>query len=322
MNDWWNLLACLRMGAAGGRCRLAKHRNRGRRGLVAAWLVRRRPALRAAILLSAAALSLAVPLLSTVVRSSGGGLLAPPVRAGNRPAAVSHAASGQRCNRRQPSGDCRPGFAQQRLRLPLRIGRAPTGLAGRGAGLSVAGWLRRAIWHSACCVECSPCAAGSDWPRPVATRKIEAALSRASPGDRRAAAGIAVELGVRFAGAGRCWAGRGCLLPSEMPADVDWFAVFCHELAHRARRDDLSRLAGRVGGDRRFPGSRCCGSCGGDFERLAKRRATTGPWPPAPIRSSLPRCWWRWFPSAGRHLPWAWPKVRRPRGIASCVCWP
>ena len=32
------------------------------------------------------------------------------------------------------------------------------------------------------------------------------------------------------------------LLPVEMPADVDWFAVFCHELAHRARRDDLSRL--------------------------------------------------------------------------------
>jgi polysaccharide export outer membrane protein len=32
------------------------------------------------------------------------------------------------------------------------------------------------------------------------------------------------------------------LLPAEMPADIDWFAVFCHELAHRARRDDLSRL--------------------------------------------------------------------------------
>ena len=38
------------------------------------------------------------------------------------------------------------------------------------------------------------------------------------------------------------WLRPRLLVPPEMPAGVDWFTVFCHELGHLARRDGLSRL--------------------------------------------------------------------------------
>ena len=80
MRDFWNLLPAsgwerLAADAAWQSTALAAF------ALIAARFARRRPAVRAAILLAAAALSLAVPLLSTVVRATGTGVLAQPIAA-------------------------------------------------------------------------------------------------------------------------------------------------------------------------------------------------------------------------------------------------
>src|SRR5262249_19619755 len=39
------------------------------------------------------------------------------------------------------------------------------------------------------------------------------------------------------------WGGTRLLLPASAPPRDDWYAVFCHELAHLVRRDGQSRLA-------------------------------------------------------------------------------
>lgn len=80
MRDFWNLLP------ASGWERLAADAAWQSTALaafapIAARFARRRPAVRAAILLAAAVLSLAVPLLSTVVRATGTGVLAQPIAA-------------------------------------------------------------------------------------------------------------------------------------------------------------------------------------------------------------------------------------------------
>jgi hypothetical protein len=213
--------------------------------LLAAWLVRRRAAQRASILLLAAALSLAAPLLSAAVRSGGGGLLAPPARGEDllpRPVARPRVAV------TDPSP--RPNDAPTSVALPnVALPVAPVEASPPSVGWTVRPWR----WLVGCWLAVSGYLAirlvrgvftVRRWIRlatPCRDPSIEAALWRA-----------ALAIGVRqprllwssaFDSPALVMLGRArLLLPSEIPAGVDWFAVFCHELAHRARRDDLARL--------------------------------------------------------------------------------
>ncbi len=209
-------------------------------GLLVSLLARRRAALRAAILLAAAILSIAVPIASSVVRARGGGLLSPPAETAGR------------------AGDSVPALAAvEKVELP------PAAVA----ALAVAGWL-----DSASTVASAPAAPWSLLPWLMlawvtASGQLGWRLARGWFGLRRAIrsaapchdpaicgelARAAETLSVR-APAVLCspafetpalagWLRPRLLVPPAMPAGVDWFAVFCHELGHLARRDGLSRL--------------------------------------------------------------------------------
>jgi polysaccharide biosynthesis/export protein len=201
-------------------------------GLILAWLARRHAALRAAVLLSVAALSVAVPLLSGAVRLGGGGLLAPPGRIVDQPTVDARSPVAHRVDRADETGiSATRSFVAIKIVQPIR-------------------WQ---FWLAGCWLVASGCLAfrlarGAfivrHWIRtatPCHDPSVEAALSRA-----------AAAIGVRppevlwttvldspaLVGLGQ----PRLLLPFEMPEGVDWFVIFCHELAHRARRDRLSRL--------------------------------------------------------------------------------
>ena len=310
MTDLWNLLpasGCERLAADA----VWQSTVIAGSALIVVWLFRRRPALRAAILLSAAALALTVPLLSAVVRLRDGGLLAPPIRAAVRSASdpstpnvatttdsvESAAIAGATARRPQSDSAGHPWpwllgcWLAASSYLALRLVRRR---------FMVRRWIRLAT--------------------PCHDPQIEAALSRAAR-----ALGIGPpELlwSSAFDSPALVALGRArLLLPREMPAGVDWFTVFCHELAHRARRDNVSRLVFEVSLIA-LPWQPLLWQLRRSSGRRAKKPATTGPWPPGPIRSSSPRCWFRLCPSTGQPSRSPWPKVRRPRGSTSCGCWP
>ena len=116
-------------------------------GLLAARLVRRRAAARAAILLAAGVLSLAVPLGSVAVRWGGGGWLAPPERLASRPpedrAPLSRPVAGEPLAKHSsaPSRHARP-------RWLVRGGVRPD--------CSSAGWPCRRCSLFACCAASAP----------------------------------------------------------------------------------------------------------------------------------------------------------------------
>jgi polysaccharide export outer membrane protein len=201
--------------------------------LIVVRLFRRRPALRAAILLSAGVLALAAPLLSTAVRHGGGGLLtAPSLGTSDRaladapnPVTSRFAASALPSNSEFENADtARIDWRGHALSWLVVCWMAASGYLAvrllRGA-TAVRRWIRLAT--------------------PCHDPRIEQALRRAA--DATGVSPPEMLWSSAFDSPALVALGRPrLLLPLEMPADVDWFLVFCHELAHRARRDNVSRL--------------------------------------------------------------------------------
>jgi polysaccharide biosynthesis/export protein len=219
-------------------------------GLLVAWLLRHRAALRAAVLLSAAMLSVVAPLLSMVVRATGVGALAHPIAAQPaKLASVDQLAENDRSPAERDewvAGSLSDSFGKTAFETNTFADTPATKSSWSparawpwlvGAWLAASGLLALRLMRGLACVrraigQAEPCT------DPV----IRAALARA-------AASVSVRLPEVFHSHAFATPALIALLrprlfvPREMPDGVDWFAICCHELAHLARRDGASRLA-------------------------------------------------------------------------------
>jgi polysaccharide export outer membrane protein len=202
-------------------------------------LARRRPAVRAGIALVAIVLCLATPLVSSVARLAGWGLLAA------QPAAQSHTSLPDTQPAPRPAKD---GPA------PIAVidGEHRLAIAWQPAQLSLTNWASRVLavaWLLASTALAARLVASARAVRrtchsavPCADAEIQAALERAAVALRVCPPLLCLSSTVDSP-ALVTWGHPRLLLPARAAPRSDWFAVFCHELAHLARRDGRSRLA-------------------------------------------------------------------------------